>query len=339
MGTDRVQAYLRGWELYYGAMESKDQPSAAVNPYSVSWAAGYWRKSDEFNFKASGEPKSPKTLQYQEDWLKVIEARIGQRDLRALEKKHVKGWKQELQKQGHPAKTAAIMKVLRMFYNFCIGEGWYKQVNPASKIKIHVPKKSGYVPWTWPRVKEFYKAACDAGRPNLGLAVAMIYDSGQNPVDVLRTERDRSRDNQVVALYHSDVPIYRSGRLDLSRSKTAVGADIPLQAWVTRKIDKLPHDTATLIVSEETGKPYTLNNFRKWVRLICRRAGLPDELKAGNLRHEAGQEAEDGGASPEEIQGLLAHSEPGTQRFYVKRTRADEAQKARARTRRKRRTK
>ena len=31
-------------------------------------------------------------------------------------------------------------------------------------------------------------------------------------------------------------------------------------------------------------------------------AGLPKELKAGNLRHEAGQEAEDAGAKPGAIQ-------------------------------------
>ena len=86
-----------------------------------------------------------------------------------------------------------------MFYNFCISEGWYRQVNPAAKIKIHVPRKAGYVPWTWPRIKEFYKVACEEGRPLLGLAVAMIYDSGQNPTDIIRTEWDRSAESQVVA--------------------------------------------------------------------------------------------------------------------------------------------
>ena len=90
LGTDRVQAYLKGWELYFAAKEGLKQPSAAVKPYSVSWAASRWRKSSEFSFKSDGRPKSQKTLQYQEDWLKVIEAEIGQYDLRAFTKEHAK---------------------------------------------------------------------------------------------------------------------------------------------------------------------------------------------------------------------------------------------------------
>lgn len=92
-----------------------------------------------------------------------------------------------------------------------------------------------------------------------------------------------------------------------------------------------------LIVNEETGQPYTRRNFATWVAKIRKAAGLPEELKAGNLRHEAGQEAEDGGASTEGIQSLLQHSKPGTQKFYRKRKRASEAQGARARLREKQR--
>ena len=121
--------------------------------------------------------------------------------------------------------------------------------------------------------------------------------------------------------------------LTLDRQKTGAQTYIPLSDWMRTLLAETPRGAVQIVVSEETSRPYTYRNFAKWVALIRDAAELPDTLKAGNLRHEAGQEAEEGGADPGAIQGLLAHKSVGTQRYYVKRARANDAQAARQRYR------
>lgn len=339
LGTEQIAAYIKGWELYYAAKRDRATPSAAMQPYSVSWAADKWRQSDDFKLLSNGEPKAKGTIRYYNTGLRVIEARIGKRDLRVLQRPHVKKWRKELYAEGKPHQAALVLKTLRAFYSFCRDEGWYRGRNPAGQMKIFVPKKKGYVPWTWERVKTFYKASVERGRRSVGLAVALTYDTAQNPIDILRLEWPSEEEQQgVVLLYDDNIPRYKEGEVDMSRLKTGVGGITPLSIWCKSLIEATPEQQrhGHVIRNEETGEPYTKRIFNKWVAEIRRDAGLPDELKAGNLRHEAGQEADDGGASSEEIQGLLKHSEPGTQKYYTKRRRADKAQAARERLRKER---
>ncbi|MGF1632083.1 MAG: tyrosine-type recombinase/integrase [Kiloniellaceae bacterium] len=176
------------------------------------------------------------------------------------------------------------------------------------------------------------------GRPSVGLAVALIYDSAQNPIDVLSLEWPED-DGGVIQLYHSGRPVYRpqAGELDMAQQKTDVGNLIPLSRWARGLLDAVPEENrhGFVIANEETGRRYTKRNFATWVQKIRKKAELPDDLKAGNLRHEAAQEADDGGAAREEMQALLQHARIGTQRFYTKLKRAGEAQAARERTRNK----
>ncbi|WP_193371535.1 tyrosine-type recombinase/integrase [Pelagibius marinus] len=336
LGTVRIEAYLKGWRLYYDAKSGLKKASSQMRPYSVSWAAEKWRQSRDFCTKADGKPKQPATMNYHHEGLKIIEACIGDKDLRALERRHVKRWREQLQADGKFSNAVKVIKTLRAFYSFCIDEGWYKGQNPASKMKIHLPAKQSYVPWTWPRVLAFYEKAVEIGRPSVGPAVALIYDSAQNPVDVLALEWPQGEDG-VMQLYNEGRPVYRpeEGELDMARQKTGVGNLIPLSQWARELLDAIPEEERRggIVVSEETGERYTRRNFAAWVQKIRKKAGLPEELKAGNLRHEAGQEADDGGASAEEIQSLLQHARIGTQRFYTRRRRAGEAQAAREQAR------
>lgn len=322
LGKDRTEAFKEGWRLYLDAKASLKAPSDSARPFSISWAAQKWRESTDFRIKGSGKPKAAKTLKDQEDGLKLIEAEFGADDLRAMRRKHVKGWRKILDERKQPATTARALRTLRMLYSFLIDEDLYQGNNPASKMKIHVPEKN-YTPWTPARVGQFIKQALNMGRPSLAIGLSMLYDTSQNPADVLAWQKGR----------------FDGLDIELERGKTGQPGYVSL-SYVTRRMMQLhPNNSVYLVAREGDGQPYTTRHFASLVRKVCAAAGLPDELKAGNLRHEAAQEAHGGGAKPSEIQNLLAHKSMGTQKFYTTPGRADGAQEARRRYRRKKRTK
>ena len=112
--------------------------------------------------------------------------------------------------------------------------------------------------------------------------MALIYDTAQNHVDILGVGW-RQYDGQ---------------GLTLGRQKTGQQTYVPLSDWTRGLLEQTDRAAVQIVVSEETKRPYTYRNFAKWVATIRDAAGLPETLKAGNLRHEAGQEAEAGGADP-----------------------------------------
>ena len=316
LGRDRDAAYGRGWRLYDDARAALKEPSSKPRMFTVSWGVAQWRQSDSYSHRVDGNPKAPRTLESQEAALKTIERELGHGDLRGLKRRHLRSWYKTLKESGHLSMAALTMKTLRQLYTFFRDEGWYEGEHPATKIGLHVPRRV-YTPWTFERVQLFVDIAVKMDRRSAGLAVALIYDTGQNNVDVLEARW----------------PQYNGHEMDMARSKTGVGAVVPIMDWTKNLLDETPRQGVQIIIREDNQQPYKRRHFASVVRRVCKAAGLPDDLKAGNLRHEALQEAEDGGADPGAIQSLAAHSSVGTQEYYVKKTRADDAQRARARLR------
>ena len=325
LGVDPAKAFARGWQLYNEARA--DKPKArALKQYSVSWGVGEWRKSDDYSRKANGKPKSPHTIRGQETNLRVIETEtrenivFGTTDLRSFRKAHAKKWYIDLREERGFSMGASVMRTLRQLFGFFIDEGWYPgDTNPAAGLRLHVPE-STYTPWTWPRIKAFTEQAVRDGRPSAALGVCLIYDTSQNPQDVLRFKWDQ----------------YNGEGIRHKRGKTDVRAYVPLTEFTRALLGETQRNAVQMVVYEETGRPYTPRLFALKVREICEAAGLPDELKAGNLRHEAAQEAQDAGAADEDIQALLGHGSKATQRFYTRPMDATRAQEARERMRKER---
>lgn len=316
LGKDEITAFRTGWNLYWQGKEALREPSATPGLYSIKWGIKEWQGSLEYKVQASGEPKAPRTIEAYDRNLAMIEGELGRYDLRSFERKHAKGFYREQREKRGASMSAQIMRTLRALYSFFLDQGWYRGENPVSKMRLHVPKRT-YESWTFERVKAFYEQAAKMNRRSVGLGVALIYDTAQNHVDILALGW-RQFDGQ---------------GLKLGRQKTGQQTYVPLSDWTQGLLAQTDRAAVQVIVSEETKRPYTYRNFAKWVAIIRDAAGLPATLKAGNLRHEAGQEAEQGGADPGAIQSLLAHKSVGTQRYYVKRMRAADAQAARARFR------
>jgi integrase len=152
-----------------------------------------------------------------------------------------------------PAFGNAIVRVLRLLLEHGRRHGWIT-LNPAQRPGLSGTEPSGLI---WPRnaVQVMVETADDMGLQSIGDAVLLNEWLGQREGDILRMPRT----------------VLRAGSLVLRQSKTGAGVALPvhlvphlqarLQASLacTAALSPIP---STIIVSEETGRPYTSDNFR-----------------------------------------------------------------------------
>lgn len=309
LGADRHLAFTKGWDLYRSGIAELEAGKGPMTG-TVAWGIVQWQASDDYRLKSDGTEKKPNSIRAQDMGLKVIQGRIGKRQIKAILRRHAKRWYRELRDKRGDSMAASVMRTARALFQFFEDEG-HRDDNPFRRLKLHVPR-STYVPWTPERVQAFFNAAAGMDRRRVGTFVLSVYESAQNPSDVLRWRWDQIK-----------------GGVSHKRGKTGEAAFVPLSDWCLTEIEALSKDAVQIFVNPATGQPYTYDYMAKEVRRIARAAGLPDDLKMRYLRHEAAQEARDGGAGRGDVQSLLAHRSPGTQDYYAEGRNATEAQKAR----------
>lgn len=216
-----------------------------------------------------------------------------------------------------PAYANATITVLRLLFNF------YARTRRAGEPHLHnpaaLPRLKGsrrIEPRIWtPAQRDTIIAAADAlGRPSIGDAVMLNYWVGQRLGDILTLRRDAIRD----------------GRLVLRQSKTGAGISLPLatiapvmarldaatarnaRGWrAGRANEKSASITATtLVVSEETGRSYTADNFQKVFARVRDHANLR-QLWFMHLRHTSVVRLAEAGCSHLEVASITGH-EPAT---------------------------
>jgi hypothetical protein len=125
-------------------------------------------------------------------------------------------------------------------------------------------------------------------------------------------------------------------RMKTSKSKYRAAAefDLTLYPLLMPLLEAVPHDQRTgAIIKDETGKPIRERSHRKWFRKIARAAGLPDDVWQMDSRAGGATEAEEAGASLEQIQAGLTHTEQKTTLRYIRRRTTKIAMVADARSR------
>jgi hypothetical protein len=222
--------------------------------------------------------------------------------------------------------------------------------NPFERPALVGTEKSGRV---WPReaIDAVVRAADALGRHSIGTAVVVNAWAGQREGDVLRLPRT----------------LLDAGAVHLVQQKTGAAVRLPLAdvpevvARVAGELERLRArgvEATTLIVSEETGRPYTSDDFRAWFRRVRDVAstgdaelGLPsapdflvdylvagrktdardayrvrlDELWFMHLRHTAVVRMAEAGVDLVAIAAVTGHSEATVQqvvRHYAVKTRA-----------------
>lgn len=152
-----------------------------------------------------------------------------------------------------PAKANGLMRVARLLWSR--GRLLEKvTANPFEKAGLIGIAKSGKI---WPReaVAAFVETADRMGWHSIGTAVILDEWIGQREGDVLRLPRT----------------IYRAGRLVLRQSKTGAGVELPIGMvdHLVRRLEdeqrrqaERDHTATTLLIREDTGRPWNEHSFR-----------------------------------------------------------------------------
>lgn len=238
-----------------------------------------------------------------------------------------------------PAFANSIMRVGRLLY--AAGRRLdLVTTNPFERPALIGTDKSGKL---WPReaIDAVVRAADALGRHSIGTAVTVNAWAGQREGDVLRMPRT----------------LLDASTVHLRQRKTGAAvrlplADIPVVVErVGQELERLRArgaEATTLIVSEETGRPYTSDDFRAWFRRVRDLAatgdatlGLPpapefavdylvagrqtdapdayrvrlDELWFMHLRHTAVVRMAEAGVDLVQIAAVTGHSEQTVQQI------------------------
>lgn len=205
-----------------------------------------------------------------------------------------------------PTKANHVMVVLRLLYSFARRRGGTEKVldNPFMKPGLEWNRAKPRL-WTPEEIDVFAWHADKLGRWSVGTAVIVNAWIGQREGDVLSLSR----------------ATYRDGTLQFQQSKTGVDIDLPVDLvphlaqrlseeaarWAARKVTP-----TTLIASEATGRPYSIDAFGHVFREV-REAVSKDRPEMADLwymrlRHTAVVRLGEAGCTVPQIAAVTGHT-------------------------------
>lgn len=285
LGTDQTKAFETAERLnaQWDAARRSEKPVQALHG-TVDWLIALYQKSPEYRALAD-------KTQYEFDRLaKLVSATFGRHMAAAIGRRHVKGYHRQQTGAVSQDHANRMVKTLRAILNVALDEELI-QINPAARMRL-----KGYTPrdhvWEPKEVGKLIFAAYQLNRPSIALAVRMAYDLGQREVDVLKLTWAQ----------------WDGSHLLLRQRKTKK----PLQVMATRSLKhsliKAPRAGDAIIISEETGRPYTQYNFIHWFAQVREKAGLPSDKKFMDLRRTTAVRLAEAGATTAEFTAVTGHS-------------------------------
>lgn len=257
-----------------------------------------------FRLKKNGKPRPASTRKSYEQCLERISLWSGSAPVAAITPKRIEVLKQSM--KGTPSFCNAVVRVLRLLLEFGRREEWLV-INSASKPGLVGTDPSGLL---WPReaVALFAAAADECRRPSIGTAVVLNEWFGQREGDIIRLPRQVVQRN-----LDGMITIRQSKGLDYGIAVTLPIGMVPhlverAEAELGRLSERYKDavvQPATLIVSEETGRPYQETNFSHNFGKI--RAHLADSMR----RAKGWTQREDGSWGHEEIAARLGNLPKG----------------------------
>lgn len=211
-----------------------------------------------------------------------------------------------------PAHAKHMTRVFSVLMSYCISLDIMTH-NPMAKIKKVNHKKRSVI-WTEQQVEDFLNVAFNDFRyRNIGLLVAMAYEWMQRPTDIrllkwnqIDWEKKSVKITQSKRGAEVELPI--SDNLeDLLRQQKA---DFDFQEYV------IPH----LRASDKSWRPYTRRQIAALVNEVLEKAGLPLDLRAGDLRKTGINEAVQAGVDITSLMSVTGHRNINSLTPYMKPT-------------------
>lgn len=205
--------------------------------------------------------------------------------------------------------------------------------------RIHAILETERFPMSKPRKKSLSRAhvlaiiegAQRSGRMSIALGTAIQFECGFRQRDVVGEWDEYDEDRHatytlrgrqwVNGLLWTDIS--REGVLTKATTKTGavVVHDLSLLPLTSALIASIPADKrlfGPVILDELSNRPYAEYAYAREWRKIARLVGVPDDVWNMDARSGAATEADEAGASPEDIQRVLGHSDVKTTMRYIR---------------------
>ena len=241
----------------------------------------------EFKQSADFSRLSARTKKDYRTYLAVVEEKFGSMPLKAVQDPRARGlfkeWRDGFADNSRKADHlwTALSRVLsfgkdrgRLTGNVCERGGRLYKAERQDKT------------WTEEHISRFLQVASS----ELALALLMALWTGQRQGDLLSLRWDA----------------YQSGKLHIRQSKTRVRVPIPCAAILTDVLEGASR-TATTILTNSYGEPWTADGFRSSWRKACQKAGIKD-LTFHDLRGTAVTRLARAGCSVPQIAAFTGHS-------------------------------
>jgi integrase len=179
------------------------------------------------------------------------------------------------------------VQVIRRLMGFALDRGWV-QANPVTQIR-KLKEGEGFQAWPEPVWSAFL--ANPLCYRELGDAVFLLRYSGQRPQDAIAMPE-----------------AHLTGRMQLRQLKTGARLSLPIPKPLADRLAGRPR-RALLVLTTRDGRPWTVNHLAKEVRKVMQAIGQAGKgYTPHGLRHLAGDELAEAGASAKEIAAVLGHA-------------------------------
>lgn len=217
------------WSAYARLM---NLPAPKTRPSSVSSVIMAWKQSPEWG------QMSDKT---RTDWTRYcnrIEAAWGELEVKGIEPKHVLKLRDGF--AATPASANNLLRCLSSLMGWSVPRG-YRNDNPCREIK---PLKGGdpWRPWSWDEIEH----ARETLPKRLWEAVALALFTGQREGDVLAMQKN----------------LVAKGLIAVKQEKTGTLLHIPIHRDLRVVLEKLDTTSATTLLTNTRGLPWTVDGFR-----------------------------------------------------------------------------
>jgi integrase len=255
-------------------------------PGSLPWLIKRYRQDPRFtDLRDSSQQEYGQHLRRVEEWSE----RAGHPPLKTITRRDVKAFARSM--ADTPGRAKHVMSLLRILFDFAIDEGEFDGINPALRMRLKRNPPRDQV-WADDQITAVIEMAAAIGRPSIGLAVALAHNTGQREGDIL----------------HMAWSQYDGTVIRLRQRKTGVLLDVPCTAQLIEALAATPRTGTLMVISDETKQVYCQKVFYRWFRIICRKAGIPDDLQFRDLRRTAVVRLAEAGCSVPEISAISGHS-------------------------------
>jgi integrase len=308
-----ARAYSLKVQAKYASHTRNNRKTKVVSAGSVRKLVESYRSSEKyFNLK----PRSVASYELMIDTalntiLPFSPVAFGDMEARLIDKKTVQTFIAHVRANFSHHRALHTVKVMKLIWVVGENDGLISG-NPwrHSAIKGIDPRETI---WTQTQVDTFISTADEMGLHSMGTLALMCYTMCQRPGDIRSLTWGHIKEDT----------------FEFRQEKTDTEVYIPIPPILRDRFNEFHaqlfpegHSWETILKYEVTGKSYTQWDYGKIAKKIKAKAGLPKELRIGDLRRTGTTKLADSGCTEDQIMSVTGHKSREMVSVYVKRSQA-----------------